>query len=1100
MTVDDNLSQLSLEAFRARRRNVDAIPRLPRDGTPLPLSLSQQRLWLMMRIPGADDAYRIALRLRLPPTLRVDALRAALDGLVARHEALRVRLRAGDDRPHADLLPADCGCPLRVLDAVHDAQAHDVQAPDALLRDDAVEAFDLVRALPLRALLARTGEGWVFALTLHHLVADGWSMDVLIRELGALYAAACVDGDAALPSLPVQYADYAAWQRQRLQSARALADVEAWEAALRGAPALLALPTDRRRPPRQAFHGALLQHALDADLTAQLRSAAQRLECTPFMLLLAAWSLVLSRVSGQDDVVIGSPVANRGRSELGGMIGFFANTLALRLRLDDAPDGHALIAHARSVVLEAQGRSETPFEQVVERLNPPRSLGHTPVFQVLLAWEGERRTRLQIGDLQADVLPPLHTTAKFDLSLFASECDGRIEMVAEYATALFDADSIRRHLAMLECALRGLLATPQRPLAQLPLLPADDAQRLLHDWAQGPALPLSVDGPQPQARPMPQVFEAHAAAHPDALALTCASAQGEGVELTYGELNARANRLARHLRAQGVGPEIRVALCVQRSHFGIEAVLAVMKAGGAYVPVDPSYPQERIAEMLADARPALVLTDTASRAATEAALASEGLSVSVIDVIVERDAWSAQSAADLPAGETGVTLDTLAYVIYTSGSTGKPKGVMMPHRGPATLMQALHEPFGLDAQTRVLQFASFSFDAFVLEWVMAFGWGGSLHLGTPGELLLGDALEALVARRGVTHSFLTPTLLMSLPESVQLASLHTLACGGEAVPPQTVKRWAPGRRFINAYGPTETTALSIVGAFQPQIDAEDEALPIGRPLAGERVYILDPHLHPVPPGVSGELYIGGAGVARGYLDRVELTAERFIDSPFVRGDRLYKTGDVARWRNDGRIEYLGRNDFQVKLRGYRIELGEIETRLMAQPGVKEAVVLAREDVPGQKQLVAYVLAESDASEDQLAATTLRAALLPQLPEYMVPAVYLPVDAWPLTGNGKLDRKALPAPDADALASDDRYVAPDSDEEKILAALCAWLLRRPRVGAQDHFFRIGGHSLLAMRLIAAVREVVGVELPLTAVFEAPTIADLALRLATAPAPD
>ncbi len=1071
MLSKEALSQMTPEQFRALRRKAQGIPAQPRDGQDFPASYAQQRLWFLSQVGASSDAYHIPLGVELTGALDREALQWSLDRIIERHESLRTTFAAVDGVPRQRI-----AAPTPFALAHHDLSGLDASTQQTELQTlqtlESGAPFDLERGPLLRGrLIALDPQRHVLLLTMHHIVSDGWSMGVLARELDTLYSARAQGQPDPLPALPVHYADYAVWQRQRLQGERLARESDYWREALRGAPALLTLPTDRKRPPEQDYRGALIEVGLDAALTQALKTLSLKLGATLYMTLLAAWAVVVSRLSGQTDVVMGTPVANRARSETQGMIGFFVNTLSVRAQLDDGPTVSALIERMKAQVLSAQEYQDLPFEQVVEVVNPARSLAYAPIFQTMLAWQNNESGDLRFGGLDARHLRMPHAVSKFDITLSLGEGEnGGIVGVVEYSTALFDKATVERYFSYLGQVLRSMAADPALPVSRLPVLSEDDYRQVVHTWN---ATERNF-GPW---RPVHACIEDHAAASPDAEAVSCGDQT-----LDYATLNAGANRLAHWLRAQGVGADALVGTFVQRSVWAIEAVLGIMKSGGAYVPVDVGYPPERVAELLADARPALILTDAASRAALDAALAGIDAPPQVFEIDRDRPLWSQASTANIAPHEIGLTSEHLAYVIYTSGSTGTPKGVMARHAGPTALMHALREPLGLSAQTRVLQFASFGFDAFVLEWVMAFAGGGSLHLAGPGDRLLGEALDAMVAQRRITHMFLTPSLLSSLPETVRLASLHTLVCGGEAVPSSLLRRWNHGRRFINGYGPTETTVISVTYPFPPGLEDMDD-VPIGRPLANDRVYILDAHLQPAPVGVSGELYIGGAGVARGYLHRPALTAERFIDSPFVAGDRLYRTGDVGRWRADGVIEYQGRNDFQVKIRGYRIELGEIESKLAALPGVKDAVVLAREDAVGDKQLVAYYLQDETADAG---ADGLRAQLQSRLPDYMVPAAYVRLDAWPLTGNGKLDRNALPAPDGATLLSGRPYVAPRTPIEEVLAAMWAELLGLERVGIHDNFFDLGGHSLMAMRLIAAIRDTFGIGLPLKLFFETPTV--------------
>ena len=1077
--------RLTPEQLRALRRQAQAIPTQPRDGRPFPAAPAQQRLWFLSRLGDAAGAYNVPEGVSLVGPLRVDALRGALDRLVERHETLRTRFEEIEGAPVQRIDPAR---PFVLLehDLRADAPEEAARALSALQTEEAATPFDLVAGPLVRGRLIRLADDrHVLLLTMHHIVSDGWSLAVLARELEALYSALARGEADPLPPLPVQYVDFTLWQRQRLAGERLLQEARYWRETLAGAPPLLELPCDRRRPPMQDFRGALCAIRIEPALVAALKHLGQAHGTTLFMTLFAGWAAVLSRLSGQTDLVVGTPVANRARREVQDLIGFFVNTLAIRFDLSADPDTATLLARTRAQVLAAQEHGELPFEQVVEQLNPERSLSWSPIFQTSFAWHNTAPADLRFEGLQARMIDMPHAVSKFDLSLSLAEEGDAIVGTLEYASALFDAATAERFAGYLQAILRGMVETPARAVSALPMLGEEERRRLLHDWN-------ATERDFGPWRPLHAWLEDHAAATPAAEAVTC----GED-RLDYAALNAGANRIAHWLRARGIGRGDRVAVCLQRSVRAIETLLGIMKCGAAYVPMDPAYPQARIAAMLADARPVLAFCDPASRPALDAALAQVAMprgaepapALPMADIERDRAAWADASSANPDAAAIGLRPDDAPYIIYTSGSTGVPKGVVARHAGVTGLMHALREPFALSAQTRVLQFASFSFDAFVLEWVMAFGAGGSLHLAEPGDTLLGDTLDALVARRRATHALIPPVVLASMPESATLATMHTLTSGGETVPPALLRRWNRDRRFINIYGPTETTAISTGYACPPTL-TEADSIPIGRPFANERVYILDRHLQPVPTGVAGELCIGGIGVASGYLHRPELTAERFIDSPFVPGDRLYRSGDLARWRADGTIEHLGRNDFQVKVRGFRIELGEIEAKLAALPGVKEAVVLAREDVPGEKQLVAYCL---ETTPGALAPEALRAALQAQLPDYMVPSAFVVLEAWPLTANAKLDRAALPAPKGGVASSAQAYVAPRTPIEEVLAAIWAEVLGIERVGALDNFFDLGGHSLMAMRLMAAIRDTLGIDLPLKTFFEAPTVAQMAQAL-------
>ncbi|HVG44859.1 MAG TPA: amino acid adenylation domain-containing protein, partial [Longimicrobium sp.] len=753
----------------------------------------------------------------------------------------------------------------------------------------------------------------------------------------------------------------------------------------------------------------------------------------------AGWAAVLGRLSGQRDVVIGTPSANRGRAEIEGLIGFFVNTLALRVDLSGSPTVAELLEQVRARSLGAQQNQDIPFEQVVELVQPARSLAHTPLFQVMFAWQNASEGRPELpSPAPGGVDPASRATAKFDLALSAGEVGGRIGGSITYATALFERTTIERHLGCLRRVLEAFVADDAQAVDALPLLPEAERRRVLEEWNH-------TEAEYPRGLCIHELFEAQVRRTPDAVAVVF-----DGLSLTYAELNARANRLARRLAALGVVPESLVALALERSVEMVVALLAVTKAGAAFLPVDPAWPAERRRWMLERSAARLVLTTSV----LAADLPETGASVVALDRV----------AAEIEAEDdtnlsVDVDVENAAYVIFTSGSTGRPKGVVVPHRGIGNLAAAQREAFGVEPGGRVLQFASFSFDAAVAEVAHTLFGGAALVMARPGQA--GPELLALLRDEGVTVATLPPSLLATLHPD-ELPALRTMVSAGEAVSADVVARWGAGRRFVNAYGPTETTVCATV-AIDPSTHGRP---PIGKPIANVRTYVLDARMQPVPVGVPGELYVGGVGVVRGYLGQPGQTAERFVPDPFAgdAGARLYRTGDRARWRAEGELEFVGRNDFQVKIRGFRVELGEIEARLLEHPQLREAVVAAREDAAGDRRLVAYYTGDAAPGVEQL-----RAHLGEALPKHMVPAAYVRLEALPLTPNGKVDRKALPAPEGDAFARRG-YEAPVSETEQALAEIWSELLSVERTGRWDHFFELGGHSLLAVRVISRVRQV------------------------------
>ncbi|HEX8244764.1 MAG TPA: amino acid adenylation domain-containing protein, partial [Longimicrobium sp.] len=1061
------LADFARELRTAAPAELPPIAPAPRQG-PIPLSFAQQRLWFLEQLRDLGSTYHLRAGRRLRGALDGAALARALDDVVARHEALRTTFAQVDGVPEQRIAPADAGFALARHDLAGRADA-DV-ALQALMAAEARAPFDLEHGPLIRGHLVRlSADDHVLLLAMHHIVGDAWSLGVLFGELSALYAAHREGGDAQLPAPAVQYADYAAWQRRWVEGDVLQAQADYWKRTLTGAPELLELPTDRPRPARMDHAGAMLRLELDAELTAGLKALSRRQGTTLYMTLLAGLAAVLGRLSGQDDVVIGSPVAGRGRQELEGLIGFFVNTLALRVDLSGAPTVAELLGRVRERALAAQQHQDIPFEQVVDLVDPARSLSHTPLFQAVLAWQNTPPgAGMSLPGLEVDAVAAggSQGQAKFDLSLNLRETGNGIAGEVTYSTALFDRATVERWMESLRRVLAGMAADERRPVERLALMSGDERARVVETWNRRTAEYASESCIQ-------ELFEQHVERAPHADAVVFG-----GERWSYAELNARANRLAHHLRALGVGPDVRVGICVERGPEMVAAVLAVLKAGGAYVPLDPAYPVDRLRYMLADSAPAVVLTQDAVAETLAGVFAGLGAEVPVLRLDASTQPWASEPDADPARGD--LSPEHPAYVIYTSGSTGRPKGVLVPHRGLCNVAAAQQRAFGVGAGDRVLQFASLSFDAAAFELVMALASGAALCVASRDELLPGPGLLALLRRHAITTLTLPPSALAALPVK-ELPALRTITTAGEALPLELVARWGVRHRLWNLYGPTEATIWSTVSECADPARTPD----IGHPIANTRAYVLDGRGEPQPVGVAGELYVGGAGVARGYLGRPALTAERFVPDPFggQPGARLYRTGDRVRWLADGRLDFLGRIDHQVKVRGYRIELGEIEARLAEHPAVREAVVLVREDAPGDRRLVAYVVGDESAGAD-----VLRAHLGETLPEYMVPAAYLRLDALPLTPNGKIDRKALPSPEGDAYARR-AYEAPVGETEELLAQLWSEVLGVERVSRWDDFFELGGHSLLAVQVIALLE----MEIDLGEMFSHPVLADFAREL-------
>ncbi|MGA4358649.1 amino acid adenylation domain-containing protein, partial [Ralstonia nicotianae] len=1031
-------------------------------GEALPLSFAQQRLWFLAQMEGGSEAYHIPVGLRLKGELDEDALRRSLDRIVARHEALRTRFVAEDGQAVQLIVPADVGLTLEWVDlSAEEASEHQL---GLLAEAEARAPFDLEQGPLIRGCLVKLGEQeHVLLITMHHIVSDGWSQGVLARELGTLYEAYRAGNADPLPALPIQYADYAVWQRRWLEGGELQRQGTYWEQALAGAPTLLSLPTDRARPAQQDYAGGSVEVVFDATLSVGLKRLSQRHGTTLFMTVLAGWSALLSRLSGQGEVVVGSPVANRTRSEVEGLIGFFVNTLALRVEVGGATVSE-LLGRVKAKVLEAQAHQDLPFEQVVERVRPVRSLSHSPVFQAALSWLNTEAVglSLELEGLTIEGVGAGQAAAKFDLTLELRETSEGLTGSLDYATALFDRATIERYLGYLQRLLKAMAADDSQEVNRIALLDEGERTQLLESWNETAAA-------YPQASTIHGLFEAQVRRTPEAIAVV-----HEGQQVSYAELNARANRVAHALRRLGVGPDARVGLCAERSVELVIGLLGILKAGGGYVPLDPSYPQDRLAYMLEDSAPVAVLAQSNTREQLGA------LSVPVLDL----DGPLEEAEHDPQV--TGLEPHHLAYVIYTSGSTGRPKGVVVEHRNTVNFLAWAARAFPPASLARTLFSTSLNFDLSVFECFAPLTTGGRIDI-VVNVLALGDGTHDVRLINTV------PSALSALLESSGLdPAVEVVNVAGEALKRELVERLfaqTQARRLYNLYGPSETTTYSSWVCMDRQTGFQAH---IGRPIANTQIYVLDAYRQPVPLGVTGEIYIGGAGVARGYLNRPELTAERFVVNPFHSEgrERMYRTGDLGRWLPDGSLEYQGRADAQVKLRGFRIELGEIEARLSQCAGVSEAVVTMREDAPGEQRLVAYyVSGEANVSDEAIEAQALREQLQASLPEYMVPAAYVRLEHLPLTPNGKLDRKGLPAPEGQAYAST-AYEAPQGEVEQTLAGIWQTLLGVERVGRHDDFFALGGHSLQAVRLVAQVRTQLGAELGLTELFAQPSLSAVA----------
>jgi amino acid adenylation domain-containing protein len=1051
------LSDLAGALQSAERVELPPVTRAGRSQQ-LALSFAQQRLWFLAKLEEGSTAYHIPLGLRLRGKLNRAALRSALDRIVLRHEALRTMF-------HLE------GEPVQRIAAPEESRFHLLEHDLSGYGDPEVElerlagleagaAFDLEAGPLIRGrLICLREDEHVLLITMHHIVSDGWSLGVLTKELGDFYDCALHGVADRLPALEIQYADYAIWQRNWMKGETLRQQAAYWKDTLSGAPELLELPTDHLRPATQDYTGGFVELKLNNATTAALKDLSRRHGVTLYITLLAAWAAMLSRLSGQQEVVIGTPVANRSRLEIENLIGFFVNTLALRIDLSGSPTVEALLERIRTQALAGQRHQDIPFEQVVQILQPVRSLAHSPLFQVMFNWQHKPPQKPELPGIDASFLElGSHAKAKFDLTLSLADEGGCISGGLQFAAALFERSTAERYLGYFLTLLEAMAADDHRVVDDLPLLTSAERHRLLYAWND-----TTVE--YPSDKYVHQLFEEQADKTPDATAVVFQNQQ-----LSYAELNCRSNRLAHYLRRLGVKPDDRVAICVERTFEMIVALLAVLKAGGAYVPLDPIYPEERLKWILSDSTSVALITQTRLRALFRGL--DKNLPVVDLDAPGE---WSGTGVTNLEYEGIHLSSQHLAYVIYTSGSTGLPKGVLGTHGGMLNRLHWMwkHFPFLPDEIGAAKTSLSFV-DSF---------W----EVKDTGRLI--QELE----HGGITRIVVVPSLLRAILDSGlsagrRLRNLNLWVSSGEELSPELVRRFHqtfPGACLLNLYGSSEVAADCTFYQTSKDVAAR---VPIGRPIANTRIYILDIHGEPVPVGVAGELYIGGAGVARGYLNRPELTAEKFLKDPFVDepGARMYRSGDLGRWLPDGNIEYLGRHDFQVKIRGFRIELGEIEAQLAAHRDVHEAVVVAREDTPGDKRLVAYYTSEEG---EFPIAEELRSHLLTVLPDYMVPAAYVGLDRLPLTPNGKLDRRALPTPNADSYSAH-VYEPPQGEVEEKLGALWAEVLQLERVGRHDDFFALGGHSLLVIKLFGQIERVFYRSIPIAAIFGSPTIEQLA----------
>ena len=1033
----------------------------------IPLSYAQQRLWFLYEFEADKVLYNIPLVLGLKGRLEAAPLAEAISEIVRRHEALRTSVAEVQNTPVQVVHEAE---PVRlpVVDLRNLPEQNRQEELARRTKAEATTAFDLRQSPLLRAVLMRIAEEeHVLVLTMHHIASDGWSLEVLERELGALYESYSQGKGSPLPELPIQYADYAVWQREWLQRDLEETQLDYWMKQLAGLPPSLELPGAAAEQAGPGYsEGAEYRFDLPLELLWELRSLSSKAGVTLYMTVLAAFQLLLHRYTGEQDIVVGSPIAGRTRSETEDLIGFFVNTLLLRTDFSRNPTFVELLQRVLKTTLGAYENQDLPFDRLVEELHPDRGPSGTPLVQVMFDLRNEERGEWKMGGLKVSASEVYSGRAKFDLNVIFAKTADRLSGAFEYRKCAMSPEAVQRMAGHVEQLLRQIVSSPESRIGDLQLLTPLERQQLLVERNR-------TQVPYERDRCVHELFEAQVLRTPDAPALAFA-----GQQLSYRELNQTSNQLARYLRKQGVGPDVLVGLCIERSVEMMIGMLAILKAGGAYLPLDPEQPAGRLAFMVEDSGAQVLL---AQRQFLEVLGLHRG------NVLCLDDEWSRIAEESWENLESRTDPENLAYVMYTSGSTGRPKGSGILHRAVMRLVRNV-DYADLGSQEVFLQFAPVSFDASTLEIWGSLLNGGRLEImaaGTPSFEALGEAVQ----ERGVTTLWLTAGLFHQMVDHQlqALKGLRQMLSGGDVLSPAHVRRFLennPETCLINGYGPTENTTLtschSMRGAF------EGGKVPIGRPVSNTQIYVLDRYGQPAPVGVVGELYTAGDGLARGYVNRAGLTVEKFVPDPFSDkgGERLYRTGDLVRYQEDGLLEFVGRNDQQVKIRGFRIELGEIEAALQEQAGVREAVVMARQDQPGEKVLVAYVVTKGTGSRE------LRSLLRQRLPEYMVPAHFVELERLPLTANGKVDRKALPRPEGTASEKEEAYTAPRTVVEEILANIWAEFLTVERVSIDDNFFDLGGHSLRAMQVISRVRQVFAVELSVRGLFEHPTIASLA----------
>lgn len=1041
---------------------------LDRSNNKFPVSFSQQRLWFLDQLDSGTSSYNIAAAVKLTGRLDVEALRNALETIVHRHESLRTIFAHEKAETYQLILAPGCWVlPMEDLSTLPQTQREQVLQKRILT--EAGTPFELSTGPLLRTTLLRcSADQHVLLITMHHIISDGWSTGVLIREVSALYSAFKQGTTAALPPLKVQYADFSQWQREYLQGETLTKQLDYWRTQLKQVP-VLELPTDHPRPPVQSYNGSHYTFKVDTQLSNGLRKIGRNSGATLFMTLLAAYQVLLSRYSSQTDICVGSPIANRTRIEIEALIGFFVNTLALRCDLSNDPSFSSLLKQVEKVTLEAYAHQDIPFEQLVEDLIDTRDPSHNPLFQTFFSLkDGEIERTVELSGLETEFLKVDIEAAKFELSLNCTEYSDHVSCEFEYNTDLYELSSIQQLAKHFTTLLECIVNNPELPLSQLELMDSAERRQLLREWNN-----TEKDSP---ATCIHQLFEAQAEKTPRQIAIRCG-----GEQKNYQTLNEASNKLARHLQQQGIKPGDCIGICLEPSVDILVAVLASLKAGAAYVPMDANYPQDRLAHMLENAQISALLTHSE----LQSRLPTGQCQLLMLD---ENEADIAHF--DCSNLNLECSPEDLLYVVYTSGSTGKPKGAGVRHRNESNLLHWYNDEYGINEKDKVLIISAFGFDLTQKNLFAALTRGGQVVFPDSSHydqrVILNTIRDQKITFINCAPSAFYPLAEMHSQQDT-LDSLRIVLFGGEPIRMENMRPWIEQDDFscqiVNMYGPTECTDIAATHTINDPSGCLGKTIPIGRPNNNIQLYVLDENNQPVPIGVVGELCIGGAGVGIGYLNNDELTNERFFNNPFGNG-KLYRTGDLVRYRNDGLLDFVSRIDGQVKIRGFRIELGEIEAQLLQHPSIREAIVAPCDTPSGSAVLVAYIIT----SEEAPTSAALRSHLKQNLPDYMVPSAFVSVDSIPLTPNGKVDRKKLPAPDLQACTTTP-FVAASTAIEKDMAGIWCEVLQLAKVGIHDNFFEIGGHSLLATQMVTRIREVFQLELPLRTLFEVTTIAEI-----------